>query len=413
MIALSLVLNLVCKNGCLPAAASLTEPAESPHSPELSFAEKRDFFQKLSLSSSSNATPTHTLKAGTDEKIDTLAADEVFGPESPEEQLSFKECLKFFEKSADDHSPKPEIKDIKKEVWTLVGDEAEDQRLDSMSDISEIERERELEVVEVVEKRRSTVSIDEQVSLPLHENKEVSETVFDSTKDAKVEVVVKTFVPGSEMLEICSLENIPQPGEGTLTKETIIETRVVTEVKRVFETPVEESEAKPPSDSQEGLSETIVVQPAVGDGDNLPSNEEFITKTFKTFTESSYEVSRATIGAFKKDGVEKAENKWQRESPDNISIVKDKMEPSLGKSEIFICTEETLDNVKKILSVADAESNVLIHESEPSTSPTADQHEVIFEKVICAQKATSDFAESKSKLMKDITESIAEATRDF
>ncbi|GBM50447.1 hypothetical protein AVEN_128532-1, partial [Araneus ventricosus] len=215
------------------------------------------------------------------------------------------------------------------------------------------------------------------------------------------------------MLEICSLENIPQPGEGTLTKETIIETRVVTEVKRVFETPAEESEAKPPLDSQETLSETIVVQPAVGDGDNLPSNEEFITKTFKTFTESSYEVSRATIGAFKKDGVEKAENKWQRESPDNISIVKDKMEPSLGKSEIFICTEETLDNVKKILSVADAESNVVIHESEPSTSATADQHEVIFEKVICAQKATSDFAESKSKLMKDITESIAEATRDF
>ncbi|CAL1296828.1 unnamed protein product [Larinioides sclopetarius] len=386
------------------AAASLTEPAESPHSPELSFAEKRDFFQKLSLSSSSNATPTHTLKASTDEKIETLATDEVFAPESPEEQLSFKECLKFFEKSADDHAPKPEIKDIKKEVWTVVGDEPEHERLDSMSDISEIERERELEVVEVVEKRRSTVSIDEQVSLPLHENKEVSETVFDSTKDTKVEVVVKTFVPGSEMLEICSLENIPQPGEVTPSKETIVETRVVTVVKKVFETPVEEFESKPTSDSKDGSPEVQLPE----DDDSLPTNEEFISKTFKTFTESSYEVSRATIGAFKKDGVEKVENKWQRESPDNISIVKDKMEPSLGKSEIFICTEETLDNVKKILSVADAESNVVIHENEPSTSAIADQREEIFEKVICVQKVTDNFAESESKLRKDIVESVTE-----
>ncbi|KAF8769836.1 Ankyrin-2 like protein [Argiope bruennichi] len=395
------------------AAGLLTESAGSPHSPELSFAEKRDFFQKLSLSSSSNATPTHTLKASADEKIETLTADEVFAPDSPEEQLSFKECLKFFEKSAEDNAPKPEIKDIKKEVWTVVGDGTEDQRLDSMSDISDIEREREMEVVEIVEKRRSTVSIDEQVSLPLHENKEVSETVFDSTKDAKVEVVVKTFVPGSEMLEICSVENIPQPGEETLLKETIIETRVLNEVKKVTEIPVEESGSKPIPDSAEGMSETVAAMPSTSDDGTLPSNEEFINKTFKTFTETSFEVSRATIGAFKKDVIEKADNKWQRESPDNISIVKDKMEPSLGKSEIFICTEETLDNVKKILSVADAESNVVVHENEPSTSAAVDQCEVSIEKVIYVQKAESEFAESESKQIKDIVDSITTTTRDF
>ncbi|XP_055953774.1 ankyrin-2-like isoform X4 [Argiope bruennichi] len=395
------------------AAGLLTESAGSPHSPELSFAEKRDFFQKLSLSSSSNATPTHTLKASADEKIETLTADEVFAPDSPEEQLSFKECLKFFEKSAEDNAPKPEIKDIKKEVWTVVGDGTEDQRLDSMSDISDIEREREMEVVEIVEKRRSTVSIDEQVSLPLHENKEVSETIFDSTKDAKVEVVVKTFVPGSEMLEICSVENIPQPGEETLLKETIIETRVLNEVKKVTEIPVEESGSKPIPDSAEGMSETVAAMPSTSDDGTLPSNEEFINKTFKTFTETSFEVSRATIGAFKKDVIEKADNKWQRESPDNISIVKDKMEPSLGKSEIFICTEETLDNVKKILSAADAESNVVVHENEPSTSAAVDQCEVSIEKVIYVQKAESEFAESESKQIKDIVDSITTTTRDF
>ncbi|GFU26952.1 ankyrin-3 [Nephila pilipes] len=422
------------EEGCLPVAAPLTsetELTELPHSPELSFAEKRDFFQKLSQSSSSNATPTHTLKGslGIDDKIETLAADDIYPPESPDEQLSFKECLKFFEKSAESLSPKPEIKDIKKEVWTVVGDETEyeDYRHDSVSDVSDIEKERDMEVVEVFEKRRSTVSIDEQVSLPLHENKEVLEAVFDSTKDAKVEVVVKTFVPGSEMLEICSVENIPQPGDGVSTKSTKVEeiiTRTITEVREIVESHIPEeklidkSELKTelPSDSLEIIStiETEVVAPPTGviddsDKEKLPSNEEFISKTFKTFTESSYEVSRASVGAFKKDTVEKLENKWQRESPDNISIVKDKMEPSLGKSEIFICTEETLDNVKKILSVADAESNVVIRENEPTTSTMSDQIQEIIEKTICIEQMESPTKMISKNVeqyeMKDVKES--------
>ncbi|GFR01363.1 ankyrin-3 [Trichonephila clavata] len=398
------------EEGCLPVTAPLTseiEPTESPHSPELSFAEKRDFFQKLSQSSSSNATPTHTMK-DIDDKTETVAVEDFYPPASPDEQLSFKECLKFFEKSTESQSPKPEIKEIKKEVWTVVGDESEyeDHRLDSVSDVSDIEKERDMEVVEVFEKRRSTVSIDEQVSLPLHENKEVLETVFDSTKDAKVEVVVKTFVPGSEMLEICSVENIPQPGDqvssrSTKVEEKITQIRTITEVKEVVESQIpeekqiDEPELKTelPLDSLEIIStfeKEVEVLPTDITGDidkeKLPSNEEFISKTFKTFTESSYEVSRASVGAFKKDTIEKLENKWQRESPDNISVVKDTMEPSLGKSEIFICTEETLDNVKKILSVADAESNVVIRQNEPTTSSMSDQIQETIEKTISIEQ---------------------------
>ncbi|GFS40820.1 ankyrin-3, partial [Trichonephila inaurata madagascariensis] len=395
------------EEGCLPVAASLTsetELTESPHSPELSFAEKRDFFQKLSQSSSSNATPTHTMK-DIDDKIETVAVEDFYPPPSPDEQLSFKECLKFFENSTESQSPKPEIKDIKKEVWTVVGEESEyeDLRHDSVSDVSDIEKERDMEVVEVFEKRRSTVSIDEQVSLPLHENKEVQETVFDSTKDAKVEVVVKTFVPGSEMLEICSVENIHQPGgevssKSTRVEEMISQIRTITEVKEVIESQIpdekqiDEPELKTelPLDSLEIIStieKEVEVLPTDGtDKEKLPSNEEFISKTFKTFTESSYEVSRASVGAFKKDTIEKLENKWQRESPDNISVVKDTMEPSLGKSEIFICTEETLDNVKKILSVADAESNVVIRQNEPTTSSMSDQIQETIEKTICIEQ---------------------------
>lgn len=562
--------------GAAVSLGSEQEKAPSPDSPELSFAEKRDFFQKLSETSSTNVTPTHTLKSSSDAegRTETLVSEEMGSAESPDEQLSFKECLKFFEKSGDSPpSPKLEIKDIKKEVWTVVGEDgdSEHQRLDSMSDVSDIERERDIEVVEFQEKRRSTVSIDEQVSLPLYESKEVFDTVFDSTKDAKVEVVVKTFTPGSEMLEICSVENIPHAGDETHVKSVrkeVITTQSITtreiadaesidscekladlpedmievagvkqkevipkslskrevsvedfskktidegaitetqakslkeevfqslsthgvskdvkpkdtaisdtesprkttkledssiqsvsksdvldgvDLKSSDEKPAEEIQAK--SSKEYSISQTFQMheisvrdtktttdipgeespvqsteraeserfssskvakdvhskteytdetniesgsciakeesgsKPDVTAGqveEEIVSNEEFISKTFKTMTESSYEVSKSTVDAFKNNVGDKLDNKWQRESPDNISIVKDSMEPSLGKSEIFICTEETLDNVKKILSVADAESNVVINENASSSTAVQDEStEGVFEK---------------------------------
>ncbi|KAG8183122.1 hypothetical protein JTE90_024431 [Oedothorax gibbosus] len=497
------------------------EKTISPDSPELeklSFAEKRDFFQKLSETSSSNVTPTHTLKSTSEAEgiSDTLVSEDMGSAESPDEQLSFKECLKFFEKSGDSPpSPKLEIKDIKKEVWTVVGEDSEKQRLDSMSDVSDIERERDMDVVEVQEKRRSTVSIDEQVSLPLYESKEAYDAVFDSTKDVKVEVVVKTFTPGSEMLEICSVENIPSDGEETHVKRvvsthsitsqpaggqsiescknideiidaasdkdhsksilhTIEETQakslnerdqsqLISESTHLADTQVKESDgsmhddkfkdnSKPSDDenevytfskcskresstslvaSTEHDSRTISSSEAEKDTDSksttapitevkqgsetdkekdsktdisleqhhedVVSNEEFISRTFKTISESSYEVSKSTVGAFKNNTGDKVDNKWQRESPDNISIVKDTMEPSLGKSEIFICTEETLDNVKKILSVADAESNVVINENA-STSATTQEELVESSPEVTSQAVVLDDGKISSEI---------------
>ncbi|XP_054717551.1 ankyrin-2-like [Uloborus diversus] len=361
--------------------------AETPESPELSFAEKRDFFQKLSLSSSSpSVTPTHTAKSSveTEIRLETIITeDTAISTVSPEEQLSFVDRLKFFEKSSEEETPPPEVKEIKRETWTIATSEKNDE--DSIETIRDVEKEREVETIEV-ERVSEVIFREKQVSLPLYESKEVLETI-DSSKDTKVEVVVKTFSPGSEQVEICSVENIPRSdAEDKLESNTLASKEpesldFETNMRKDIEDVARVSDFSGPS-----------ISSAVEQDEKLISDEEFLSKTLRSFTESSYEVSKNKIDAFKKEAGDKGENKWQRESPDNISIVKETMEPSLGKSEIFICTEETLDSVKKILSVAEAESNVVLNESEPSFSDvTQDQEKLIeSEDVICTKAETKD-----------------------
>ncbi|XP_035221505.1 titin-like [Stegodyphus dumicola] len=445
------------EEGGLQGAASVSSEQEemgSPKSPELSFAEKRDFFQKLSLSSSSpSTTPTHSLKtnATTEMKTEVYISEDIIAiADSSEEQLSFMERLKFFEKS-DEHLVKPEIKEIKKEVWTVVTEDSA-KRIQKTDDVFESpEKEREVEIVEIHENIVKSISKDgKSVSLPLYENKEVLET----NKDTKVEVTVKKFVPGTEMIEICSVENIPAdqdilkenfkaqqlvslsstvhqsakeelhhpsevgkvmleskadvddslkskpmsvpPSETCSDEIDLLESKNVEEVykkKSVIETyetisrtssevsskAVDKSAISdsdkihqtglPPSD----LSKSVIEpgESTISDAKEV-SDEEFISRTYKTILEVSAEVPKATVDAFKK---EDKTDKWQRESPDSIKIVKETMEPSLGKSEIFICTEETLDSVKRILSVADAESNIVMSESASTSTVLCDDQQ--------------------------------------
>lgn len=283
----------------------------------------------------------------------------------------------------------PEVKEIKKEVWTVSENELNEPKSAVYSD-EILEKEREIETIEVTKEVSHIItSEEEEVSSPLYDGKEVLETTFDTNKDAKVEVMVKKLSPGSEMIEICSLENITKDESDDLNKADDTKDESATEQFQkdvvIFETcNIPSTEEKVKSDiTAHTIKETVAeidisasqVLPEDQSKTEMKSDEEFIHETFKSITEVSYEVSKSTIDAFKKGGNDKLENKWQRESPDNISIVKETMEPSLGKSEIFICTEETLDNVKKILSVADAESNVVVPEGESSVSemPEAEQ----------------------------------------